>query len=251
MRGKLELQKVKGAYEICNLKQPVARGFHFCGEFNLAVQVCLEHLMKKPCDGGLPAVVVYLDAADGQKCIMACSNKLGERYLELFNDLVCGIDISLVDRGAMVSVIDPTGESHHAGEYSSAQLAAQHGVVLLPANERTGVKAMPFQTDFGIRAFKVGNFGGYVNGLVVEDHAENIESTFGIWETEVSRLVDENTKYFCFHANPAKKREWRDANLATHAESFPRIPVTHAKRRRSVGILAYRRSPCNGKYEKR
>lgn len=242
MRGKLELQKVKGAYEICNLKQPVARGFHFCGEFNLAVQVCLEHLMKKPCDGGLSAVVVYLDAAYGRKCIMACGDELGERHLEPVDNLVRGIDIAFVDGKTMVFVVDLSGKSHHAGEYSSAQLAAQHGVVLLPANERTGVKAMPFQTDFGIRAFKVGNFGGYVTGLVVEDHAENIESTFGIWETEVSRLVDENTKYFCFHANPAKKREWRDANLATHAESFPRIPVTPTARRRSKIILANRRA---------
>ena len=48
-----------------------------------------------------------------------------------------------------------------------------------------------------------------------------------------------------------KEREWRDANLATHAEDFPRITVTLAARRRSVGILANRRARRKGVSEKR
>ena len=238
VRVKFQFQEVKGTNEVCKLEKPISARPHIVSEFNLAVQARLEHLMKKPSDGGLPAVVVYLDAADGQKCIMSCGNKIGERYLELLNKLVCGIDIPLVDRETMVFVIDPAGESHHAGKYSPTQLTAQHRIVFLVANERTGVKAMPIQSYFGIRAFEFGNFGGYVNGLVVEDHFENVESAFGIRKTEVSRLVDKDTKYFCFHANPAKKREWRDANLATHAESFPRIPVIPAHGRRSGSIVS-------------
>jgi len=37
---------------------------------------------------------------------------------------------------------------------------------------------------------------------------------------------------------PAKTK-WRDENPATHAESFPRIPVTPSRRKRSVRIVAY------------
>ena len=192
--GKFQFQEVKGTNEVGKLEKSISARPHVVSKFNLAVQASLEHLMEKPRDGGLPAVVVYLDAADGQKCIMVCGNKLGERYLELFNELVCGIDIPLVDRETMISVIDPAGESHHTGKYSPTQLTAQHGIVFLVANERTGVKAMPFQSNFGIRAFEVGNFGGYVNGLVVEDHSKNVDSAFGIWETDVHRLVDKDTK---------------------------------------------------------
>ena len=47
------------------------------------------------------------------------------------------------------------------------------------------------------------------------------------------------------HFSP-KKREWRDENPATHAESFPRIPVTPAIRRRSVGIVAHSRTARKG-----
>ena len=53
------------------------------------------------------------------------------------------------------------------------------------------------------------------------------------------------------HCLQNKKREWRDANLATHAEDFPRITVTLAVRRRSVEILANRRAQCKGVCEKR
>ena len=181
MRRELQLQKVKCADEVGNLEEPVTGWLYVNGEFNLATEACLESLMKKPRDRGLSTVIVYLDMVDGQKYIVAQGDEFGERHLEPFDDLLCGIDIPFIHRKAMVSIVNPSGKGHHAGEYPTAQLTAQHGVVLFPN----------------------------------------------------------------------KKREWRDANLATHAESFPRIPVTHAKRRRSVGILAYRRSPCNGECKKR
>ena len=47
------------------------------------------------------------------------------------------------------------------------------------------------------------------------------------------------------HISP-KKREWRDANPATHAESFPRIPVTPAIRKRSMSIVAHSRMAHKG-----
>ena len=47
------------------------------------------------------------------------------------------------------------------------------------------------------------------------------------------------------HISP-KKREWRDANPATHAESFPRIPVTPAIRKRSTSIVAHSQTARKG-----
>ncbi len=43
-----------------------------------------------------------------------------------------------------------------------------------------------------------------------------------------------------------KKREWRNANPATHAESFPRIPVTSAIRKRSTSIVAHSQAARKG-----
>ena len=251
MCRELQLQKVKGADEVGNLEEPVTGWLYVNGEFNLATEACLESLMKKPRDRGLSTVIVYLDMVDGRKYFVAQGDEFGERHLEPFDDLLCGIDIPFIHRKAMVSIVNPSGKGHHAGEYPTAQLTAQHGVVLFPANEGSCVEAVPFKANFTVGSFKGGDFGGDVDGLVVKDHAYDVETRLWVWQFEVAGLVDKDAQGSSAHSLPNKKREWRDANLATHAESFPRIPVTHAKRRRSVGILAYRRSPCNGKCEKR
>ncbi len=251
MRRELLLQKVKGADEVGNLEEPVARRFYVGGEFNHVAEVCLENLMKKSRDRGLSTVIVDLNVVDGRQRFAAHGDEFRERHLESVDDLVSGIDITFVHGEAMVSVVNPSGKGHHAGEYPTAQLTAQHGVVFFPTDERPSVEAMPLKADFAVGAFEGCYLGGDVDGLVVKDHAYNVETRFLVGQLEVARLVDKNTQGSSVHCQQNKKREWRDANLATHAESFPRIPVTHAKRRRSVGILAYRRSSCNGKCEKR
>ena len=242
MRRELQLQKVKGADEVGNLEEPVTGWLYVNGEFNPATEACLESLMKKPRDRGLSTVIVYLDMVDGRKYFVAQGDEFGERRLEPFDDLLCGIDIPFVHRKAMVSVVNPSGKGHHAGEYPTAQLTAQHGVVLFPANEWTCVEAMPLKADFAVGSFKGGDFGGDVDGLVVKDHAYNVETRLWVWQFEVTGLVDKDAQGSSAHSLPNKKREWRDANLATHAESFPRIPVTPTARRRSEIILANRRA---------
>ena len=104
------------------------------------------------------------------------------------------------------------------------------------------MEAMPLKADFAVRAFKGCYLGGDVDGLVVKDHAYNVETRLLVGQLEAARLIDKNTQGFSVHYLPNKKREWRDANLATHAESFPRIPVTPTARRRSGIILANRRA---------
>ena len=239
MRRELLLQKVKGADEVGNLEEPVTGWLYVNGEFNPATEACLESLMKKPRDRGLSTVIVYLDMVDGRKYFVAQGDEFGERHLEPFDDLLCGIDIPFIHRKAMVSIVNPSGKGHHAGEYPTAQLTAQHGVVLFAANERPCVEAMPLKPDFSVGPFKAVDFVGYVNGLIVKYHADDVKAGFGVGEVEIPRLVYENAQCRCIHGVSPKKREWRDENPATHAESFPRIPVTHAKRRRSVGILAF------------
>ena len=100
------------------------------------------------------------------------------------------------------------------------------------------VEAVPFKTDFAIRAFKLSYFGGYVNGLVMEHHADDVKTGFCIGETKIARFIHEYAQRFCVHAVSDKKREWRDTNPATHAESFPRIPVPPPQREKSARIMA-------------
>ena len=122
MRRELQLQKVKCADEVGNLEEPVTGWLYVNGEFNLATEACLESLMKKPRDRGLSTVIVYLDMVDGQKYIVAQGDEFGERRLEPFDDLLCGIDIPFIHRKAMVSIVNPSGKGHHAGELNDGSL---------------------------------------------------------------------------------------------------------------------------------
>ena len=89
-------------------------------------------------------------------------------------------------------------------------------------------------------------FVGYVDGLIMKHHADDVKARFGVGETEIPRLVYEYAQYRCTHDVLLKKREWRDGNPATHAESFPRIPVTPSTRKRSTSIVAHSRTARKG-----
>ena len=249
VRAQLQLQEVEGANEVGKLEKPISARLHIGGEFNCTAEVCLEELMKKPRDGCLSTVVVYLYAIDRRKRIVTHVDEFCERCLELVDDLIRGIDIPFVYGKTMVSVINLAGEGHHTGEYPSSQLAAQHGVVLFTADEGACMETVPLKSNCAVGTFKFRDLGRDVNGLVVKNHTYDIEAGLAVRQFEVARLVNKDAQGPVVHGLPNKKREWRDANLATHAESFPRIPVTPAERRRSKRIIANHRTWRKGAHE--
>lgn len=186
------------------------------------------------------AIIVYLYATERFKEGFVRKNEIFQRDFQSVYDLFDRIDEFFVDAQAMVIEVHLSGESHHSCKYASAQLAAQHGVVLFATNKRSGMEAMSFKTYFAVGAFKFGNFRGNIYRLIVEHHANNIKPRFSVGKTEVARLVHENAQRFGLHGNALKKREWRDANPATHAESFPHIPVTPFRRKKSAQIIPNR-----------
>lgn len=241
-----EFDKMQCANEIGQLKQAVARRPDGVCELDVSPNASLKHLVKHARDRRLPTVVVYFHAVKRRDEISMFRNKVGESRLESFEYLDGRVDELLVDAQAMVFIVNSSGKGHHAREDASAKLAAEHGVVFLSANERPCVEAMPLKPDFSVGPFKAVDFVGYVDGLIVKYHADDVKAGFGVGEVEIPRLVYENAQCRCIHGMSPKKREWRDENPATHAESFPRIPVTPAIRRRSIGIVAHSRTTRKG-----
>ena len=88
------------------------------------------------------------------------------------------------------------------------------------------METMTFKPDFVVATFKTGDFGGNVYGLIVDYHTDDVEARLAVWQFEVARLINKDAQRYIAHGFQNKKREWRDVNPATHAESFPRIPVT-------------------------
>ena len=244
--SEFEFDKMQSTNEIGQLEQPVARRPDGVCELYISSNASLKHLVKHASDRRLPAVVVDLHAIKRCDKITMFRDKVSESRLEPFKYLRGGIDELLVDAQAMVFIVNSSGKGHHARENASAKLAAEHRVVFLAANERPRVEAMSLKPDFVVGTFKAVDFVGYVDGLIMKYHADDVKARFGVGEAEIPRLVYENAQCRCIHGVSPKKREWRDENPATHAESFPRIPVTPAIRRRSVGIVAHSRTARKG-----
>ena len=243
---KFKFDQVKRADEVGKLEQAVASRFYVLGEFDLTVDFAFKNLVKHPSDRCLSAIVVDLDTLDRCKEAAARKYKVSKGGSEVVDNLICGVHELLIHAETMVSVVDLSGKCHHARENASSQLPTQHGIVLFAADERSCVEAMPLKANFAVGAFKDGNVFGYVNGLVVEHHANNVETGIPVGDAEVARFVHEYAQGFCFHSVRFQKREWRDTNPATHAESFPRIPVTPSRWKKSPRIVANRRCGCNG-----
>ena len=244
--SEFEFDKMQSTNEIGQLEQPVARRPDGVCELDVASDASLKHFVKHASNRRLPTVVIDFHAVERGDEITVFRDRADEFRLESLEYLCGGVDELFVDVQAMVFIVDSSCKGHHAREDASAKLSAEHGVVLLAANERPRVEAMSLKSDFTVGTFKTVDFVGYVDGLIMKHHADDVKARFGVGEMKIPRLVYENAQCRCIHGVSPKKREWRDANPATHAESFPRIPVTPAIRKRSMNIVAHSQTARKG-----
>ena len=248
--SKLKFHQMQCADEIGKLEQTIAGRFYAIHKLNLTMDVAFKYLVEHTSDRSLAAIVVYLDTLDWFKEIAIRKYEISEGESESIHHLVRGGHEFLVHAEAVVFVVNLAGKCHHARKDAAPQLSAQHGVVLFAADERSSMKAVSFEANFAVRAFKYGDIGRYVNGLLVENHADDVKTGFSVGDAEVPRFVHKYAQYFFFHSVSAQKREWRDTNPATHAESFPRIPVTPSLRKKSPRIIAKHECECNRVFTK-
>lgn len=244
--SEFEFEKMQSANEIGQLKQPIARRPDGVCELDVASDASLKHFVKHASNRRLSTVIVDFHAVKRCDEIMVFCDKTDESRLESLEYLCGGVDELFVDAQTMVFIVDSSCKGHHARKNAPAKLSAEHGVVLLAANEWPCMEAVPLKSDFTVGTFKTVDFVGYVDGLIMKYHADDVKAGFGVGNMEIPRLVYEYAQCCCIHGLSPKKREWRDANPATHAESFPRIPVTPAIRKRSISIVAHSQTARKG-----
>lgn len=203
--SEFEFYQMKCANQVSYLKQSIARWFYILCEFDGAVDASLKLLMEHSGNRSLSAIIVYLDAFKRIEEFLMRENKIIQGGLEPSDDLIRRSNEFLVDTQTMVFVIDLSGESHHAREYPSSQLAAKHGVVLFTTNERPSMKAVTLKPNFSVGAFQTNDVGSDINRLVVKNHSNDIKPRFGIREAKISRFINKDTKSFRFHHQSLKK----------------------------------------------
>ena len=187
------------------MKQSVARGFYVLREFNRAVDSCFKHLMKHSGNRSLAAIVIDLDAFKRIEKFLMRENKIIQCRLKLGDNLFRRSDEFLIDTQAMIFVIYFSGECHHAGEYPSTQLTAEHRVVLFATDKGACMKTMSLKTNISIGTFQSNYVGGDINGLIMKNHADNVKTRFRIRKTEISRFINKYTQRFRLHRQCVKK----------------------------------------------
>ena len=232
---------MKRTNQICDLKQSVARGFYVLREFNGAVDSSFKYLMKHSGNRCLAAIVINLDAFKRIEKLPMRKNKIIQFRLKLGDDLFRRSDESLIDTQAMIFVIYFSSECHHAREYSSTQLTAKHRVVLFATDKGTGMKTMSLKTNFSIGAFQPNYVGGYINGLIMKNHTDNVKTRFRIRKSEISRFINKYTQRFRFHRQNLKKRESGGIQIQPLTRSpFPasRWPLPKGRNRHKLYHIA-------------
>ena len=67
------------------------------------------------------------------------------------------------------------------------------------------MEAVTFKPDLVVGTFKTGDFRGYVYGLIVDYHTDDVEARFAVWQLEVTRLIDKDAQRYIIHGFQNKK----------------------------------------------
>ena len=67
------------------------------------------------------------------------------------------------------------------------------------------MEAVTFKPDLVVGTFKTGDFRGYVYGLIVDYHTDDVEARLAVWQFEVARLINKDTQRYIIMAFRIKR----------------------------------------------
>ena len=215
-----DLDQFDRADEVGQLEQLVSLRADGLGEFDGNGEIRSEHPVQEFRDGGLAAVVVDLDPVDGVRRQNAVRKKACQSPFQVGDDLVRGRDVVLVDDQATVPELGFAGERHHPEEDAVAELPIQIGVSLLFADERARVEAVARKTHARPIGIKGRHERTNDERLVVENHAEDVETRRRIRVEETTGFVDKYAEDSFLH-RPIQKQKRRNSRPAASGEGLP------------------------------
>ena len=237
----LVFKQTKRTCEVCYLEESVFARLYGLGELDGAWQRRRGNALKKIGNGFLSAVVIDLYAPVGGEHVPVAGGEVGELPFKGCRHLGKTAGISLVDGEAVVGEVDLAGESHHAMEYPSAEVAGHETESVVAVQNGAGVEAKILDADSLKSACKFHRCRFYRKTLVVQDKPKNVEPRCRGWFAKDSRFVHEQTQCSALSHRLINKS---DGNCFTSlkAEDFPRITTTPVLKPTSACILPNRRA---------
>ena len=137
-------------------------------------------------------------------------------------NIVVRADEVLVDNKTLVGDIHIVEEKEHSAENAPALFSAHARILALASDQRPGMNAMKSVEPHGFeRAFKLFYFGGNVDGLIVEDHADKIVSRGLPIMLVAAGFVYEYADLACSHRNSSSGNTKARIAPRLRQESFP------------------------------
>ena len=181
-----------------------------------------ERLFQQRGQLPLAVVVVNLQLLEGIEIGRMVKEELGDLLKQRIVEPLFAANEVLVNLEALVGYVCLVHEKEHPAENTSSGFAAQCRIFVFTSNQRSCMDAMRcWKLQRGQRMLKLGDFIGDADGLIMENHADQVIARgIAIW-IEASRFVDKDTDLtYVIHIRLSKTK----ARIAPRLrqESFPR-----------------------------
>ena len=223
-RFKLGTGELKCASDICDLEQPIFRWFDRWNEL-CAGSKKSECLLQQRGESVLTVVVVDFQHIVGVERGCIRNKEVDDLLKQWIVDVLLVAEKILVDAEALVSDVRFAQEGHHLIKDSASLFPGHESVFFLPADQRSGVYAVIFlKAKGGERIVQLADVVRDWYTLVMKDHADHIVARRITVRLEASRLIDENTDFFCSCAHLMPRVAKTKARIAPRLrqETFPR-----------------------------
>ena len=196
-RFKLGTGELKCASDICDLEQTIFRRLNRRNEFCVGGKK-RECFFQQRGERVLPVVIVDFQRIVGVESGCVRNEELDDLLKQWIVDVLLVTEKILVDAEALVSDVRFAQEGHHLIKDSAPLFSGHESVFFLPADQRSGVYAVVFlKAKGGERIVQLADVVRDWYTLVMKDHADHIVARRITVGLEASRLIDENTDFFC------------------------------------------------------
>ena len=193
----LQIGKLKRAKDVGQLKEPVASWRYLRNELRLG-RKRRERLLENCRDLCLAIVVEDFQPLVSVKRLYVRNEKNENLLKQGVMHRFGGGDKTLVHVKAFVREFGFACECQHFRENETTLFTAHVSVILLSADERSGMDAMGFaKSEVEKLGVESAQLWRQVDGLVVEDQAHDIIARGDVFSVKAARFVDEYADFVC------------------------------------------------------
>ena len=240
------LDQFESANEIGKLEEPILFRLDGLCKLDFETRLCNEIPMQKVGDGGLPAVVVNLDAVELSEIVAVAVDEVGKQCSEFLHNLVGRVAELLVNDQTVKFEIGLAGKCHHCSEDAITELPVKDGVNLLLTDERPSVKADVVEVHGAERGIKSAHGFVYLGTLIMEDKRYDVKARRDVGALETPRFVNEYAQCSFFHVLKIISDE--DYSPSLKAKNFLRFSKIPTFRLRSAILYHIQSAKRNGEF---